>query len=57
MYSHVFVGVADFEHALSFYTALMDVLGNPLRFCDRERPWAGWQSEPGPSPVPDRRAV
>jgi len=51
MYSHVFVGVADFERALPFYAALMDVLGNPLRFCDRERPWAGWQSQPGPRPL------
>jgi len=26
----------------------MALLGNPPRFCDRARPWAGWQSQPGP---------
>ena len=51
MYSHISVGVNDFERALPFYTALMEVLGNPPRFCDRARPWAGWQSQPGPRPL------
>lgn len=51
MFSHVFVGVRDFERALAFYTPLMELLGNALRFCDRTRPWAGWQSEPGPRPL------
>lgn len=51
MYSHVFVGVADFDRALAFYRALMPVLGLPERFCDRSRPWAGWQSAPGPRPL------
>lgn len=51
MFSHIFVGVADFEKALRFYTPLMDSLGNTLRFCDRSRPWAGWQSQAGPRPL------
>lgn len=51
MFSHVFVGVRDFERALAFYTPLMELLGNARRFCDRTRPWAGWQSEPGPRPL------
>ena len=51
MFSHIFLGVADFERALSFYRALMPVLGIRERFCERERPWAGWQSEPGPRPL------
>jgi catechol 2,3-dioxygenase-like lactoylglutathione lyase family enzyme len=38
MFSHVFIGVADFERALSFYRALMPVLGI------RER-----RAGPGPS--------
>jgi lactoylglutathione lyase len=38
--------VNDFEAALRFYSAVMDVLGHQLRFCERSRPWAGWQ-EPG----------
>lgn len=51
MFSHVFVGVSDFERALSFYRALMPVLGIEERFCERDRPWAGWQSQPGPRPL------
>jgi lactoylglutathione lyase len=43
MFSHVFIGVADFERALAFYTPLMAALGLEARFCDRARPWAGWQ--------------
>lgn len=51
MLSHIFVGVSDFERALAFYSALMACLGNDLRFCDRNRPWAGWQSGAGPRPL------
>lgn len=51
MFSHLFVGVVDFERALRFYRALMPVLGIQERFCDPGRPWAGWQSEPGPRPL------
>ncbi len=51
MISHVFVGVRDFDRALVFYRALMPVLGIRERFCERERPWAGWQSDPGPRPL------
>lgn len=51
MFSHVFIGISDFERALAFYRPLMRVLGTPERFCDDQRPWAGWQSEPGPRPL------
>lgn len=51
MYSHIFLGVQDFERALRFYRALMPVLGIQERFCDRKRPWAGWQSHPDPRPL------
>lgn len=44
MFSHIFVSVTDFERALRFYTPLMDRLGIEMRFCDRDRPWAGWHS-------------
>ena len=44
MFSHVFVGVSDFECALHFYQPLMECLGHPQRFCERSRPWAGWQT-------------
>ena len=51
VFSHIFVGVKDFERALAFYHPLMAVLGNEARFCERGRPWAGWQSNPGPRPL------
>ncbi|NSL54158.1 VOC family protein [Uliginosibacterium aquaticum] len=51
MFSHVFLGVNDFERALAFYTPLMEALGIETRFCDQSRPWAGWQSTPGPRPL------
>ena len=44
MFSHVFVSVSDVERALHFYGAVMDSLGVELRFCERERPWAGWHT-------------
>ncbi len=51
MLSHVFIGISDFERALAFYQPLMKVLGAVPRFCEPERPWAGWQSTPGPRPL------
>lgn len=51
MFSHVFVGITDFERALAFYQPLMAALGNEPRFCDPAKPWAGWQSQPGPRPL------
>ena len=51
MFSHVFIGVSDFARALRFYRALMAVLEVPERFCEPQRPWAGWQSTPGPRPL------
>lgn len=44
MFSHVFLGVTDFERALAFYQPLMACLEVPRRFCDPDRPWAGWQT-------------
>jgi catechol 2,3-dioxygenase-like lactoylglutathione lyase family enzyme len=51
MFSHIFVGVSDFERALRFYEPLMASLGIEPRFCDRSRPWAGWQTSGGPRPL------
>lgn len=45
MFSHIFVGVIDFERALRFYAPLMQALGQHQRFVDRSCPWAGWQTE------------
>jgi catechol 2,3-dioxygenase-like lactoylglutathione lyase family enzyme len=43
MFSHVFTGVSDFDRAMTFYEPLLSCLGLQLRFCERDRPWAGWQ--------------
>ncbi len=51
MFSHIFLGVADFDRALVFYRALMPALGIEERFCEPERPWAGWQSSPHARPL------
>jgi len=51
VFSYVFVGVTDFERALTFYGALMAVLGVEARFCDRDRPWAGWHAAGGSRPL------
>jgi lactoylglutathione lyase len=51
MLSHVFVGVSDFDRAMAFYEPLMRCLGVEARFCERERPWAGWHSEGGQRPL------
>jgi catechol 2,3-dioxygenase-like lactoylglutathione lyase family enzyme len=51
VFSHVFIGVSDFDRALAFYEPLMSTLGIAARFCERARPWAGWQSSPGPRPL------
>jgi len=51
MFSHIFVGMNDFERALAFYNPLMAALGIEARFCEASRPWAGWQSQPGPRPL------
>lgn len=51
MFSHIFVGVSDFDRALGFYEPLMAALGIERRFIDRTRPWAGWQTTGGPRPL------
>jgi lactoylglutathione lyase len=43
MFSHVYIGTADFGRALAFYDPLMSLLGIAQRFCDSSHPWAGWQ--------------
>jgi catechol 2,3-dioxygenase-like lactoylglutathione lyase family enzyme len=43
LFSHIFVSVTDFDRALEFYTAVMQVLGNERRFCEPAKPWAGWE--------------
>lgn len=46
MFSHIFVGVRDFQRAVAFYNPVLAALGLVQRFVEPERPWAGWQ-QPG----------
>ena len=45
MFSHIFIGITDFDRALVFYDAVLSGLGLQARFCDRSRSWAGWQGQ------------
>jgi catechol 2,3-dioxygenase-like lactoylglutathione lyase family enzyme len=45
MLSHVFVGVADFDRALGFYSPIMKALNLRMKFADANKPWAGWMAE------------
>jgi catechol 2,3-dioxygenase-like lactoylglutathione lyase family enzyme len=51
MISHIFLGVSDFNRALSFYGSIMDELGLALKFSDPEKPWAAWVSPGAPRPL------
>ncbi|RZI79425.1 MAG: VOC family protein [Rubrivivax sp.] len=51
MFSHIVLGISDFDRALQFYTPLMAAIGVEQRFCEPARPWAGWQSSPNPRPL------
>ena len=46
MLSHVHIGTTDFERALAFYASVMAELGFTLKFCEPDKPWAGWM-KPG----------
>ena len=45
MFSHIYYGVSDFERAYGFYSKLMTCLAMQERFCDRDYPWAGLNSD------------
>lgn len=51
MFSHIFVGVTDFERALRFYRPVLASLGLEERFCEPARPWAGWHGAGGQRPL------
>jgi len=42
MFSHVHVGITNFERSYAFYSAVMNELGFELKFCRPEQSWAGW---------------
>ena len=51
MFSHIFIGVSDFDRAYTFYTAVAQELGLRQRFCEPDVPWAGWQSADSVRPL------
>ena len=51
MISHVYVGVNDFDRAFKFYSTVMNGLGHKLKFCEPDKPWAGWMAEGMPRPL------
>ncbi len=51
MLSHIHIGVSDFDRAFAFYKDVMEVLGLPLKFCEPEKPWAGWMPSDGDRPL------
>jgi len=42
MFSHVHIGITNFERSCTFYTAVMKALGFEQRFCKPEGSWAAW---------------
>ena len=51
MFSHIFMGVSDFERAFAFYSAVLGDLQLELRFHEPQRPWAGWHAPGGARPL------
>jgi catechol 2,3-dioxygenase-like lactoylglutathione lyase family enzyme len=51
MISHVFIGITDFDRAFKFYSSIMNELNLQLKFCDTDKPWAGWMSANAPRPL------
>jgi catechol 2,3-dioxygenase-like lactoylglutathione lyase family enzyme len=51
MFSHVFIGIGDFDRAFRFYSAFTEHLGLRLKFCDAEKPWAAWTAGTAPRPL------
>ncbi|MBS7541523.1 VOC family protein [Ancylobacter oerskovii] len=51
MFSHVRIGVSDYERALAFYAPLMEMLGLALKFAEPESRWAGWKPADADRPL------
>jgi len=51
MFSHINIGINDFERQHRFYAGLMDILGHKLRFAEKEKGWAGWQAADSARPL------
>lgn len=42
MFSHIHIGLSDFDRAIGFYRPLATALGLHERFCEADLGWAGW---------------
>ena len=51
MFSHINIGINDFDQASRFYAGLMEMLGHKPRFADAQKGWAGWQPAEGGRPL------
>lgn len=51
MFSHVTLGISDFDRAMAFWKPLLARLGLRLRFEDAAKPWAAWQPGTGGRPL------
>jgi len=49
--SHVTLGIADFDRAMAFYSAVLPELGLVLKFSEPEKAWAGWVAPGAPRPL------
>lgn len=51
MFSHIYIGISEFDKAFSFYQPLMASVGVELRFYEPEKWWAGWHSKENGRPL------
>ncbi len=51
MFSHIHIGISDFNRALAFYSGLGKILSLRLRFADHTKCWAGWMPKDAPRPL------
>jgi catechol 2,3-dioxygenase-like lactoylglutathione lyase family enzyme len=49
MFSHIMIGINDFERQHRFYAGLMEILGHRQRFVEPD--WAAWQKAEGGRPL------
>jgi catechol 2,3-dioxygenase-like lactoylglutathione lyase family enzyme len=51
MFSHVHVGITNFERSYAFYAAVMKALGFELRIHKPQESWAGWAAPGNKRPL------
>lgn len=51
MFSHINIGIKDFDRAFAFYSALLAPLNLQLKFNEPENFWAGWKAADADRPL------